>query len=415
MVTTGTAQPTIPALGAGSASLLDPGGSAVSNADVAAAIDRAELVAAFAATNAPAIDRDGAFPVEEFQLLADARLLTAPLARRWGGLGLGTEPARFGGLLRLLTTVGRGNLAVGRLYEGHVNAVQLIETFGTAEQIERVAGEVRDGCRCAVWNTEGEKGVQIEPIGDGRVRLRGAKTFASGAGHVERPLITGALPDGRWQMMLVPADRVSCAVDRDSWHPLGMRATASFTVDFTDVELQPEDLIGVPGDYYRAPWFGAGAVRFAAVQLGGAQALLDQARGELRARGRTADPHQRLRFGAAAIAIESAALWLREVARLADRSPLGGAAAGDVSDETMIAYANLCRTAVERSCLDVLEAVERGVGARALLRPHPIERIGRDLSLYLRQPAPDDALASAGGYLLDTPETIDRLWSTADW
>ena len=382
--------------------------------EVTAALRRAKGVADFAAGNAAAIDRDGAFPVDEFQAIAAAGLLTAPLSRAQGGLGLGTEPGRFGALLKLLTTFGRGNLAVGRLYEGHANAVQLIETFGSAPQIARLAADVRDGCRCAVWNTEGEEGVQIEPIGDGRVRLHGRKTFASGAGQVERPLITGVLPDGGWQMLLVRADRTPFAIDPDSWHPLGMRATASFTVDFTGAELQPEDLIGGPGDYYRAPWFQAGAVRFAAVQLGGAQALLDAARADLRERGRTADPYQRTRFGSAGLAIESAALWLRAAASLADRSPLGGASPGDVADETMVAYANFCRTAVERACLDLLEAVERGVGARALLRPHPIERIGRDLTLYLRQPAPDAALASAGGYLLDDPAPVDRLWPTAE-
>ncbi len=414
MVTIDAAHDAIPEQRAGSASSPDSDGSMTRDAGVPVAIERAEQVAAFAATNAAAIDRDGAFPTEEFQLLADARLLTAPLSRRWGGLGLGTEPGRFGTLLDVLKTFGRGNLAVGRLYEGHANAVQLIETFATPQQIERVAGDIRHGCRCAVWNTEGEGGVQVESIGGRRVRLRGGKTFASGAGQIERPLITGALPDGGWQMMLLPADRVQLAVDPNSWQPLGMRATASFTVDVTGVELDPEDLIGAPGDYYRAPWFQAGAVRFAAVQLGGAQALLDHARGELRQRDRTADPHQRTRFGAAGLAVESAALWLRAAAGLADRSPLGGASPGDVTDEIMVAYANLCRTAVERACLDVLEAVERGVGARALLRPHPVERIGRDLTLYLRQPAPDDVLASAGGYLLDAPTPIDRLWSTSD-
>jgi len=36
-----------------------------------------------------------------------------------------------------------------------------------------------------------------------------------------------------------------------------------------------------------------------------------------------------------------------------------------------------------------------------LLHPHPIERIGRDLTLYLRQPGPDAALAQVGEAWLD--------------
>jgi hypothetical protein len=47
---------------------------------------------------------------------------------------------------------------------------------------------------------------------------------------------------------------------------------------------------------------------------------------------------------------------------------------------------------------------------RGLLRPHPVERLGRDLRLYLRQPAPDAALATAGAYVLETEGSMGQLW-----
>jgi hypothetical protein len=50
------------------------------------------------------------------------------------------------------------------------------------------------------------------------------------------------------------------------------------------------------------------------------------------------------------------------------------------------------------------------VGMRGLLHPHPIERIGRDLTLYLRQPAPDAALTGAGNYVLNDPRPALELW-----
>ena len=50
---------------------------------------------------------------------------------------------------------------------------------------------------------------------------------------------------------------------------------------------------------------------------------------------------------------------------------------------------------------------------RGLLQPHPIERIGRDLTLYLRQPAPDAALANAGAYTLACEEPALDLWTGA--
>ena len=66
-------------------------------------------------------------------------------------------------------------------------------------------------------------------------------------------------------------------------------------------------------------------------------------------------------------------------------------------------YAAMTRTAVERVCLDVLEIADRAVGERGLMRPSAAERIGRDLRLYLRQPAPDAVLDAVGQSVLDAP------------
>jgi hypothetical protein len=40
-----------------------------------------------------------------------------------------------------------------------------------------------------------------------------------------------------------------------------------------------------------------------------------------------------------------------------------------------------------------METVQRGVGLTSFMRPHPIERISRDLATYLRQPVPDLAMS----------------------
>lgn len=385
--------------------------------EVDAMLARARRVAVACAGMAPARDEDAAFPLSEFGLLAEAGVLTAPLPRHRGGLGLGTEPGGVGPLLRLLELLGWGSLPVGRLYEGHANALALIETFGSSEQTARFAADIRDrSYRFAVWNTEGPDGVNLLPLAGDRFRLDGAKIFASGAGHVERPLLTAALPDGGWQMLILPTERLSRPprIDRSWWRPLGMRASASYRIDLSGVEIDRDDLVGGPGDYYRQPWFAAGAIRFAAVQLGGAAALFDAGRADLGSRGRVDDPFQQARFGEAAVALEGGRLWLRGAAELADRSPFGGAPPGDVADDEMVAYANLTRTAIEGACLDVLERVERGVGSRGMLRPHPVERIGRDLTTYLRQPAPDAALAGAGRYVLASDRSTIEAWGTGE-
>ncbi|WP_284247413.1 acyl-CoA dehydrogenase family protein, partial [Methylobacterium haplocladii] len=114
------------------------------------------------------------------------------------------------------------------------------------------------------------------------------------------------------------------------------------------------------------------------------------------------DPHQRARLGAAATAVETARLF---VARAAT-----AAAGAEADPEGAVAYVNLARGAVERAGLDVIELAQRSVGLSGFLEGHPLERRVRDLATYLRQPAPDYALAQAAGHILDAPGPFHALW-----
>ncbi|SNC68575.1 Acyl-CoA dehydrogenase [Hymenobacter gelipurpurascens] len=352
---------------------------------------------------APHSDQEGGFPTEEFGWLRETGLLTAALPIELGGSGLG-EPAQALSLLRTLRHIGRGNLAVGRVFEGHVNALLLMQRFGRPQQVAHWAEMAQKGHLFGVWNTEAHDGVTLEPLENGRYRLQGSKTFGSGAGHVTRPLLTAKLPDGGWQMLILPATEQTPALDASFWRPLGMRATASFRVDFTGLEVGSDDLLGHPGDYYRQPWFSGGATRFAAVQLGAAEAIFDETRRFLNALGRTDDPYQRQRLGEMALLVESGNHWLQAAATHEAR------AADTPNPEASVAHANMVRTAIEEICLRVLPLAERCVGARGLLRPEPFERLHRDLTHYLRQPAPDAAQADVGRFALQNPQLAYRLW-----
>lgn len=375
-------------------------------APAARAVESAAALAPRLAASAAATDRDGGFPAEAIGWLGEAGLLAAPLPVAHGGAGLNDAPA-LGALLRTLAHVGRGDLSVGRLYEGHVNALALVQAFGTPAQLDRAAGDAHAGRLFGVWNTQephgGARLRRQEGGGGGAVLLHGAKTFASGAGHVGRALVTAQDEQGGWQLVLVPTDEAPPAVDASFWQPLGMRSTASARADFQTVALPAASLIGAPGDYYRQPGFGAGAIRFCAVQTGGAEAILDETHGFLRALGRADDPYQRMRLGEMATAVETARLWLDGAA--ARHADLAADAAA------LVAYVNLARGAVEDACLRVMRLAERSVGARGLLRPAPLERLHRDLTHYLRQPAPDAALADAGRHVLASGRAAHALWT----
>ncbi len=59
-------------------------------------------------------------------------------------------------------------------------------------------------------------------------------------------------------------------------------------------------------------------------------------------------------------------------------------------------FANKFRTIVRNICEEVLSLSEMCVGLLGMMQPHPLERIHRDLSVYLKQPGPDKALNSVG-------------------
>ena len=354
--------------------------------DLAAAVRR---VAAFAAERAPALDVDGAFPDLETEALADEGLLAAPLPRALGGEGLGTEPAGALPLLGVLRTLGSASLPLGRLYEGHVNALKLVCLYGDDAGRRRAAADARAGHLFGVWNTERPPGLMLR---DGR--LVGAKVHASGAGFVRRALVT-ARADGDDAPVMVLArlrpDDLAGRADLAPWTGVhGMRASATGTFDFTGIEAGPGDVIGRPGDYTRQPAFAAGAWRFAAVQAGGVERLVALFKAHLLATNRDGAPSQRARFGEAMIAAETARLWLERAAPLAEDA--------NADPATAVAYVNLARIAVERAGLDVLERVHRGVGMAGFAGGQAIGRVSRDLQLYLRQPAPDAALDAAAAH-----------------
>jgi alkylation response protein AidB-like acyl-CoA dehydrogenase len=122
--------------------------------------------------------------------------------------------------------------------------------------------------------------------------------------------------------------------------------------------------------YFRQPWLTTGVIRFAAVQLGGAEALFDATRRYLNDLNRTTDPYQQARLGRMVIALESGNLWLRGAAeQVKAYAPIfaGDLAQPQEQADHLIAYANMVRTTIEHICMDVMQLCERSVGARGLL------------------------------------------------
>jgi alkylation response protein AidB-like acyl-CoA dehydrogenase len=358
---------------------------------------RAREVAEKAFARAGAYDEDGTYPTADVAALHESGLLAASLPVRCGGAGLSGLC-----LSQILQSIGSGSLPLGRLFEGHVNALELVLRYASHEQADLFTEEARAGKMFGVWNTDDSNGLRLLHR-YGRSWLEGRKILASGAGYIERPLVTATDEQGR-RLMVLPKLGASHRADLSAWKAHGMRASATGVVDFTGVDIKPVEIVGCAGDYERQPWFSAGAWRFASVQLGGMERLFDLLRRHLQETNRGQDPHQAARLGEAAMAVETAKLWVARAATLAE-APVQSRA-----PEQLVAYVNLARLAVEAAALDLMQLVQRSVGLQAFMRPNPIERVSRDLATYLRQPGPDRALTDAAAWILAQPVSAQDLW-----
>ncbi|MEN5380134.1 acyl-CoA dehydrogenase family protein [Sphingobacterium kitahiroshimense] len=112
-------------------------------------------------------------------------------------------------------------------------------------------------------------------------------------------------------------------------------------------------------------------------------------------------------LGQMAIEVESGNLWLNAAATRMDHYMQKPTIK---EGEHFIIYANMMRTAIEQICTEVINLCQKCVGARGLNKPYHFGRIIRDLSTYLRQPAPDAVLADVGKCLLHSNISSGKIW-----
>ena len=361
----------------------------------------AELLAGIDA-RAAAADRGEADLSADAEALRRAGWLAAPLPTAAGGSGWGTEPAGTDACFAALRSLGRVSLPVARLYEGHVNALALVTLYGSERLRAEASAAARGGAFFGVWGADAFREPVALPGGGGP--LTGAKDYASGLGVLTHAVVSAAVDSdsdsnsdpgggGRGtQLLLVPVGEGGRG-DASSWRLAGMRATRSGRYRFDGVTLGgglAGERLGEPDDWFREPHFEGGVWRYCAAHLGGAERLYAQMRDGLAARGRAADPHQQARLVCAAVAVESARMWVLRAAHRVQAEGAGPDAA---------ALSLLAREVTQDACRGVVRTVEEALGLAAHAWG-PVERTRRDLSAFVCQAAPDAKRARAAAALV---------------
>lgn len=277
-------------------------------------------------------------------------------------------------LLTQLYETGRRDLPLGRLLEGHVDAVQVVRRYGSERQVDRLRHALGEGAMLGVWNAA----LPGEPLHLDGDRLSGGKSYASGAGVLTHALVT-ADSEGGTQLLLLDLARAVPAIDRNWWHVTGMQRSETHQVRWDGATIHVEDRIGAPDLYAREPFFSGGALRFVAVHAGGMAGVCDRARDHLVATGRAEDPIQATRLaelfwladGAAAIVRRTATQWF------------------ETDGETRLAKVAAARLAVAEATGRSIALAQEAVGLAGQFLTHPLSAMLTDLAVYLRQPAPD--------------------------
>ena len=318
-------------------------------------------------SNAARHDAEASLPHDDLRALREAGALVAPEAA----------------VHDLLILLGRGNPALGRLIEAHINAQRLIVRYGTAEQIELARQDAAAGRLFGLWVTDAPDA----PVRLSGGTLSGTKAPCSGVGAAERVLTT--VETGAGSMLAVLR---TDALRTEAMTPIaGMRAASQGRAVLDGVPCPVDALVGAPGDYLREPELSCGAWRTSAVTLGALESLVDALRAHLVRRRHDGGALQQERFGRVLIARGTARLWVGQACTVA----------GDerMATEARVMDVNLARVAVELACLEALTLVQRSAGLAAFV-PGELERMGRDLATYLRQPAADAVLTEAAAFHL---------------
>ncbi len=275
---------------------------------------------------------------------------------------------------RRLMAVGRIDLSLARLAEAHWDAVAILAEAGRTPEPNSIYG---------VWGSEkpGEA-LSLDWQGE-RYLIRGKKDFCSGAGIVDRALVTVNIPEQQLVDVDLKANAHAVQYNESDWKTSAFRETKTASVIFNGATACRRGLIGDSQWYLQRPGFWHGACGPAACWAGGAAGLLDYATHQSRS-----DPHTLAHLGAMYASVWALESYLDKAGQQID------AKVNDVELATVRALT--LRHLVEQACTDILRRLPRAYGPHPLAMNEDIVRRYQELDLYLRQSHAERDLESLG-------------------
>ena len=323
------------------------------------------------------------FPMEIMPKLGEMGLLGVIFPEEYGGAGLG-----YIDYVIAIEELSRVDGSVGIIVAAHNSLCSNhIYKFGDEEQKRKYLTRLASGKAIGAWSlTEPEAGsdaggTKTNAVRDGKHWvLNGAKTFTTN-GHYADYCVAMAVTDKAKESHGISAFIIEKGTPGfkpgKKENKLGLRASDTSEVIFTDCRVPAENLLGDEGEGFTGSLkiLDGGRISIAALALGMAQGALDAATKYAKQRkqfGKTISEFQAIQFKLADMAteVEAARLLVYQAAWLADKQTVR------FTRESSMAklFASEVAVRVANECVQIH-------GGYGFIKDYPAEKFYRDVKL----------------------------------
>ncbi|WP_028225536.1 SfnB family sulfur acquisition oxidoreductase [Paraburkholderia ferrariae] len=223
----------------------------------AEALAAARVLADAVAPGASRRDRERILPWDALDLWSESGLGAITVPREYGGADVS-----YATLAEVFAILCAADPAFGQIPQNHFGVLGVLREIGSPAQKQRFYGEVLAGQRLGNAGPERRSATsatilqgttRLAATADG-LRLNGERFYSTGALFAHRVPSRAVDDEGRAVQVWVPRDAPGLTVI-DDWSSFGQRTTASGTVRFDNVAVDPEDVLpiwqlaGNPGLY----------------------------------------------------------------------------------------------------------------------------------------------------------------------